>query len=324
MKQLLLTFLFISLSAFAIFAQDQYSYLSDARFIKMEDFVGYNFVPRYKEIPEEGEEELSPGDYSFGLSTQKLYIKGEGIKGVYDIKEFQKTQYGYKLKVINSVDARLQGHLKIIINKYYETEALVFKRSPSEQEIIFYMSLIPKERRLKEKAFFTNWGQLGYIKQDSLWFTEIHPFSKIFRDEKVNKRLNIDDSTTISFVVDTIVDTKIKTKKLKQLNEISPDSTVEEVVIDTTLKVNTTIIHKIIETGYIDFSDGTRSLETKEYIVKPEAVKYTIEGGPNVYGEKYFWEFKHKGKETLRLFFTNENKVSSFRLGNHHYRVRGF
>ena len=193
MKQLLLLLLILGSSRHSLLAQKGYSFMSDARFIQMEDFVGYNFVPRYKEIPDEGEEELSPGDYSFGLSTQKVYMKGSGIKGVYDIKEFQRTQYGYILKIINSVDARLQGHLKIIINKYYEAEALVFKRSPSEPEVIFYMSLIPKERRSIEKNFFTNWNQLGYTQQDSLWFTELRPFSKIFRQEKVNKRLTIED-----------------------------------------------------------------------------------------------------------------------------------
>ena len=123
-----LTFLLLC-AVMTLQAQSMFSYITDKRFKDPSDLVGYNFVPNFMEIPDETEGDLDPGDYSFGISQNNLYVQGEEISGVYSLNNINPTEYGYKLLLMNARDPRIQGHLKVILNKYAQVDALVFKRS---------------------------------------------------------------------------------------------------------------------------------------------------------------------------------------------------
>ena len=68
----LLFIIFLAFSFIAI-GQEDYSYISDRKFKDPTDLVGYDFVPGIMEIKGSSQEELSPGEYSFGV-TQALSL----------------------------------------------------------------------------------------------------------------------------------------------------------------------------------------------------------------------------------------------------------
>lgn len=192
------TYLFLLLLICSAYVQAQhYSFISDRRFFEPADMIGYDFKPCALEIPNEEERKIDPGEYSFGITFNYLYAKGEGIEGVYNINNMQPTDFGFKILLMNARNARLQGHLKVIQNKYGMVEALIFKRSSNEKEIIFYLSPISKELNEKEKDYFTDRGELIVDHQDSIWGQKIRPFLIMHMEENVQQRLQLADSTYI-------------------------------------------------------------------------------------------------------------------------------
>ncbi|MEL6864895.1 MAG: hypothetical protein AAFP19_10765 [Bacteroidota bacterium] len=198
-------------------AQDDYTYISDRSFKDPSDLIGYNFKPVSMEIPDEVEEEISPGEYSFGITRNNLYVAGDDIKGVYSINNINPTEYGYKLLLMNARNPMLQGHLKVILNNKAQVEAMVFKRSNKEREIIFHQAQIAKNLYEREKAYFTNRWNVTFEAPDSLWGKTIYPFFRIhndLRDEQ--ERLQADDSTSITFIETIEIIEKVKKKRKKR------------------------------------------------------------------------------------------------------------
>lgn len=226
---LLICFLF----ATHIIAQEQYSYMTDRIFMSQTDMVGYNFVPDYMEIPNESDAELKVGEYSFGITVNNLFVEGKGIKGVYSVNNIDKTPYGFIFKLMNARDPTVQGHLKVIQNKYGHVEALVFKKSTKEKEIIFHLPSVPKKLRLKEKAYFTDRWEMVSQDVDSLWGKKIYPFIKVHQDENgVQERLQLADSTYITFVEKVTIIEKKQKKKKKKIKNIELGEEEEEVIAE--------------------------------------------------------------------------------------------
>jgi len=232
--KILLPLLLCLIVSCTLLAQEQYSYMTDRIFISATDMVGYNFVPDFMEIPNESESELKVGEYSFGITTNNLYVDGKGIKGVYSVNNIDKTEYGFIFKLMNARDPTMQGHLKVIQNKYGHVEALVFKKSTKEKEIVFHLPRTPKDLRLKEKAYFTDRWELKNESVDSLWGKSIHPFFKIHLDQNVQERLQRADSTIITFVEKVRVVEKKQKKSKKQMDNIE---TGEEIEVEEEVEV---------------------------------------------------------------------------------------
>ncbi len=225
--QILCTLLLFAVQAYA---QQDYSYVTDRIFADPSDLIGYNFLPNFMEIPDEVEEELSPGDYSFGVSHNNLYVAGEEIAGVYSINNINPTEYGYKLLLMNARNPMLQGHLKVILTPQAQVEAIVFKRSNNDQEMIFFLPGQNEQQRQREADYFTDRWELPIESADSLWGKTITPFLRIHTDERdEQERLHASDSTTISFVETIEIIEKIKKKK-KRKSKKKNDK--EEIEID--------------------------------------------------------------------------------------------
>ncbi|MFK7808715.1 MAG: hypothetical protein AB8F74_13005 [Saprospiraceae bacterium] len=235
-------FLFVfTLLSTIVFAQKQYSYMTDRIFKDQLDLYGYNFVPNRMEIPNESAEDLKMGEYSFGIMGANLYVDGGDMKGVYSINNIDPANYGFKLNLMNARDPTVQGHLKIIQTKYGHVDALVFKRSTKDKEIIFFLPEIPKTLRIKEKDYFTDRWETPLANIDDLWGQSFRPFMRIHDDQNIQERLQLKDSTTITFIeVITKTEKKergklFKRKKDKEENEgielALPDD--EEVIAET-------------------------------------------------------------------------------------------
>lgn len=203
-------------------AQEDFTYITDRKFFVPDQLIGYDFRPNFMEIRNEREEELSPGEYSFGISRSNLYVDGGEIKGVYSVNNINPTEYGYKLMLMNARDPTIQGHLKVIVNRRAQVEALVFKRSKKDAEIIFYQAPISEKLYTQEKEYFTDRNEFDMTEQDSVWGKKLFPFLRIHNDEGgVQERLQMADSTSIEFVekITIIEKKKKKRKKRKKKND---------------------------------------------------------------------------------------------------------
>ncbi|MBK9017768.1 MAG: hypothetical protein IPM82_29045 [Saprospiraceae bacterium] len=317
----------------ATWVQAQHSYLSDRRFYTPDELIGYDFKPSVKEVPNERQEELTPGQYSFGITHTNLYVKGEGLEGVYNINNMQPEDYGFKLTLMNARDARLQGHLKVILNKYGMVETLIFRRSPSDKETIFYLPAIPGKLKDEEKAYFTDRGELVFEEPDSIWGKKFYPFFRVHTLDKVQERLRMKDSTSISFVEEITIEEKEVKKKKKDKD--SAAATVDSLAVDAaTLPVDSTAAaspdkkvkitkeYFVVVRSIVQFEDGMREDKSWKHQVKRVSVKEDEQAGAQE--ERFQWEFVNDKKEKIVLYLNGDHTVSSMIIEDKKYLMRGF
>ncbi|HFA47488.1 MAG TPA: hypothetical protein ENJ95_00565 [Bacteroidetes bacterium] len=331
--------------------QAQYTYISDRRFFEPADLIGYKFLPGAMEIPNEAERDLEPGEYSFGVTANNLYIKGEGISGVYNINNMQPQDYGIKIFLMNARDARLQGHLKVIQNKWGMVESLIFKRSKNDREIIFYQVPATRELKSKEKSYFTDRGELAIAHTDSIWGTTIRPFLVMHRNENLQQRLHMSDSTYVTFIEEINIEKKeVKKKKKSRLAEgkknkksrknekaemdnvdielATSEEEEEKIESDTMateapkIKIKITKEYFVVLHSYITNRDGGQEYKIQKYPVKKINVRE--DETANLQEERFQWEFINDKKENIYLYLNGDKTVSRMEIGADNYLMRGF
>ena len=323
----ILCFVFFLVLANFLEAQSHYSYISDRKFKDPSDLIGYNFLPNVMEVPDEREEEISAGEYSFGITLNNLYVNGKGIKGVYSVNNINPTEYGYKLNLMNARDPTIQGHLKIILNKYYYVDALVFKRSRKDKEIIFYQAPISRKTLMAEKEYFTDRYDTFLEEVDSIWGKTIHPFLQVHTSKNVQQRMQKADSLKISFIETiTIIDkSKKKKRKKKEGNEEEEMTEEEKLKAEKKRKKKIKIIKKytVEVRAIVKYDDGSIEDKVDVYQIKKIIEREDETAAPD--GERYQLTFKtdKKGKEIL-LYLTPDYTLSSIEIGDKRYLMRGF
>lgn len=327
---LILTFLLL---ANISFAQD-YSYVSDRIFPDTESFFGYDFKPSEMEIPNEYKNEIDPGDYSFGITTRNLYVEGEDIRGVYSMNSISPTEYGYKVATMNTRDARIQGHLKIILNRRAQVTALIFRRSQKDPEIIFTLPEIDEEMNVAEAEYFTDLREMEIEHADSIWGTTIYPFLRIYSESGVQERLHDYDSTFVNFEEVINIEEKIKKvkpskkkKKKKEEDEMLEDLDIEEVAEEMTqdsveIKLKITKTYFLNVQALIRYEDGSEKVEKQRYeITKTNEREDDAAKGDE---ERFQVEFSNKKDVPIYLYLNENRQVSSIEIGNRLYLMRGF
>jgi len=209
-----------------------YSYITDRKFSDPTDLIGFNFVPGGLEIRDQRMEELDPGDYAFGLTQNNLYVDGEGIKGVYNLNNIEPVEYGFKARLMNARNPMVQGHLKIILTPKGYVEALIFKRSTEDPEMIFFQQEIPKKLATQESDFFTDLNEVEIEVKDSLWGKSVRPFFLMHDDINVQQRLHMKDSTRISFSEEIEIVDKSKKKKKRKKRKKRKEKEMEDQVAE--------------------------------------------------------------------------------------------
>ena len=333
-------------------AQYGYTYISDRRFFSPEDLVGYDFKPDRMEIPNESEQNLTPGEYSFGINFNNLFVEGKDIQGVYNINNISPTEYGYKLLLINARDARLQGHLKIIQNKWGMVEALIYKRSPNDKETIFYLPPIPGKLNVRERDYFTDRKEVLIENTDSLWGKTIYPFFRIHMDKNIQEPLEVSDSTSVSFVKTITIEVKEKTKKKKKKEEeILAENTLQDSLEQLAATEGHALLEERIfsdkqeilpsEEKYIDqskykiikeyfvivrsiitYDDGTKEDKKTKYPIK-KVVEREDELA-KMSEERFQVDFTSDKDKKIYLYLTGDKTVSTFEINNQLYLMRGF
>lgn len=327
-----LTLLLLIPTAVCLFGQQrQYSYISDKRFYDPEDLAGYDFVPSAMEIRGEMEREFQAGEYSFGVTLRNLYVEGPGIQGVYSLNSINTTSFGYQLSTVNARDARLQGHVKVILNKWREADAIIFKRSPQDKEMIFFLPEIPGHVREKEEAFFTDRKELVLNHPDSIWEKTIYPFRRIHLDTRIQERLQPADSVSVRFQQLITLEPIGKAKKLKAGDEtdlaILPDSLLVDIHPDSIPEYDPEL-YKEIRTYFVIFKtlvrydDGGMAFKEWKYPVRKVEEKTDSQAGPNQ--ERYLLLFTLKGADPIEVYLFGDRSVGSIYAEGKRYHVRGY
>ena len=143
----IILFVLFVMTSFNIGAQETYSYINERTFKDPTDLIGYNFKPFKMEIPGDYDPTMiDAGEYSFGVTRSRLYVNGgRDIAGLYEINNIEPTNYGFRVMLLNPRNPSNRGHLKVILNKYMEAEAVVFKRESKAQEVIFHLPDVSKK-----------------------------------------------------------------------------------------------------------------------------------------------------------------------------------
>jgi hypothetical protein len=330
MKFSTLLIIFACLTPLGSSAQSvDYSYMTDRRFSNPEDLLGYDFRPIAMEIPNRIERELSAGDYSFGITDRYLYVEGDDIRGVYNLTSINTTEYGFLLSTVNARDARLTGHLKVILNRYGEAEALVFRLSPDDPEIIFFIPDLSRVRRDRERDYFTDRGELVLADPDSLWGERIIPLIRIHLDQDgVQERLTGVDSTWIEFEEVITFEEKVRKRKVKEDEDLSlieadsialtPDSS--QVELFTYIEIRTKILRV---RSIIQYDDGGAEDKTWTYTIKKivERIDETARQGQ----DRYEWVITlDEMREPALLYFDHLRAVTRLEFNGKNYLVRGY
>jgi len=322
-----LLFLILLSLGFTAIAQEDYSYISDRKFRDPTDLMGYDFVPGIMEIKGESQQELSPGEYSFGVTQANLYVKGEGIEGVYSINNINTTDYGYKLLLMNARNPTIQGHLKMVLNNRGQVDALIFKRTTNEQEVIFYQAQMPESQRNQEDAFFSGRWEQELENKDSIWGTTIRPFFRIHEAQRgVQERLKFGDSTSIEFIQTVkIIDKRKKKKKKEAATEELPTISEalmmdEEELKQAGVKLKERRIIKV--RSILTYEDGTSEDLITEYEVKKMTEREDETAAPD--GERYQIEIELEKGDPVYLYLTPKRTLSAFEADGIRYLLKGY
>ena len=340
MLRILLLLTFLSTN-FLSFGQAEYSYISDRKFFEPVDLIGYQFVPHGIEVPGKFETDLSPGEYSFGISSNNLYVIGDDIQGVFSINTINTTEYGFKLDLINARNPTMQGHLKVILTNNSQAEAVVFKRSKLESEMVFFLPIMNKNDKAKDKAYFTDYGEILLPHTDSLWGIEMIPFFRIDSEQKMQDRLRAEDSVRITFIEEIEIIEKIKKPKknknkaapkeqkknveaTEEHNENMEDEEVENAaeMVEAEPIVKTKIIKKyfVRVKSLVNYDDGSSEMKDMKIPIFKVIEREDDTAAPGE--ERYQISLESDKGRSLYLYMTEDRKVTALEMGSQRYELR--
>lgn len=325
-----MTSLLLILAGSPLFAQfASYTYVTDRRFEDPTDLIGWQFRPSELEIPDVRKSAFGPGEYSFGVTQNNLFIEGPDIAGVYSINNINPAEYGYILNLMNARNPTLQGHLKVILNKYRQADAVIFKRSPNEKEIIFWLPLLSQKEYDTRGEWYTDRRELILPHVDSIWGASIMPFLLIDLQSDKQQILSIDDSTSFRFTRE--IEHTLKKKKLKKKEIDIIDSlqlTIEDLLADSALlaesgaRIETDIVDYLTFKTRILFDDGGTEWIEKRLEIK--GIDEKVDENAAEGGEKYLCEITLKNGENIHIFLDTWRRVSSVEWKERRYMTRGF
>ncbi len=192
--------------------QSRYTFVEDAFFFDPTDLFGYRFVPSLKEIPKVRKDELSPRDYSFGVTTNNLYLNYDGEKMIYNIQSINPTEYGFILALLDAKNIRETGHLKIILDGKKRARALVLKRTTRGKEEVFHISTLDEYTKEKEEAYYSDIIEVAVDYPDSLWNKQFVPYFIENPSEPLRTVPVVKDSISFSFYEDIVIEEKKKNR----------------------------------------------------------------------------------------------------------------
>lgn len=307
-----ITFLFLCLVG-QCFAQKKYhTYISDRSFNDPSDLVGYVFRPSMYEVPYQEKRDIKAGKYVFSITSNKLFVEGDSnIQGIYNINNIKPAEYGYQLLLMNARSPELQGHLKVVLNDKKQVDALIFRRSAKDQEIIYFQAKIPSLIAEKEKKYFTDKGELIVYDETDLWGNSFHPFFRIFSGGAY-ERVYAADSVKINFIRKGIM----KGKRNYAARTVSMD----DAFTTKGIKEPKVEYEYFIEVrSYVIHDSGYRSVMNWKY-----PVQKVMRQAENMNSSKrrYHYEVQIKKDDPINIYLSPDRALHSIEIEGITYAVR--
>lgn len=344
----LIHILFGILFSLSMYGQEvNYSYLSDKHFYDPTDLVGYIFKPSVLETTDGVSQELEPDEYSFGVSGSYLYVKGGDLTAAYNIGTINSTKYGFKLSLTNARDVLKTGHLKVILTGPGYVDALVFKASKDDEELIFVFPEKSDEIYQSDKEYYTDKWDSFVEHPDSIWGTKIYPYFEVsIENGNKHKRIGHTDSLNIAFVEEIkIIEKKKKIRKKKKkkkefnietgdIDEDEQDKDGQELTIEeetdiskedneTQYKIKTKIIksYYIVLRRVVQNDTGQNEIIEKKLKIKKwnEREDTSMKKG----GDRFQISFITQKGEVF-LYLTDQRKISAFEMNGTMYLMDGY
>ncbi len=335
---------------------NNYSFIEDRKFILIENLYGYDFKPFKVEYMDGDGGRVAPGEHSFAYFNNKLYVVQGKKKSVFWVNNAEPTKYGYILNTMNARDATMQGHLKVILNKYAEAETLIFRKEKKEEEIIYYLPSIMenKSKANSEKEYFTDRHEFQIEEHVDMWGKSVRPFLMV-RDNQY--RFQMSDSTSIEFIETyRVVDkrkppkpeggksAKKKGKKKKgdveeeveevvELEETVADSVPQledltnktkeelEIIAAEDPKVKLILEYYFVLKTFQEMPDGTRKERETKYKIKSIEEREDETAGEEM--ERFQIDLSIDGGNHIYIYLLEDRTISYFELENAIYYVRG-
>lgn len=308
-----MTFLFLCLIG-QCFAQKKYhSYISDRSFNDPSDLVGYVFRPSMYEVPYQEKRDIKAGKYVFSITRDKLFVEGDNnIQGIYNINNIKSAEYGYQLLLMNARSPELQGHLKVILNNKKQVDALIFRRSAKDQEIIYFQAKMSAVIAEKEEQYFTDKGEFIIYDETDLWGKSFRPFFRIFKGG-THERVYSADSVKVNFI------RKVSSKGKK--NYAARTVSIDDVFSTKGVKTPKTEYEYFIEVrSYVIHDTGYRSVMNWKH-----PVQKVMKQAENMTSsqKRYRYEVQIKKDDPIYVYLTPDRALHSVEIGGITYAVRG-
>lgn len=312
----------LSLCSSDLRAQSRYTYVEDFTFNDPTELFGYRFVPIEHEIPKSSRNELSPGDYSFGITANNVYLDLGGNKQVYNIQSINPTEFGFQITILNASNIAQAGHLKIVLDGKNQARALVFKPSEKTQEEIFHLAEIDEFTKEKEETHFTDIIDLPVDHIDSIWNKEVFPYTLVDELTPLRQVMNIQDSLHFRFYEELLITEKKKNLKDSFVNLETFDY---KSISEDSLKALGDYI-KVSHEQFVDFNEaimqenGDYKMLSKTMIINKidEKEDSTAKG----LQERFMIEFQFKKSPPMYVFLTEFRTVSSIEYMGKQYKCR--
>lgn len=294
-------------------SQSRYTFVEDAFFYDPTDLFGYRFVPSVKEIPKIRKDEISPREYSFGVTGNNLYLNYDGEKMIYNIQSINPTEYGFLLALLDAKSVMENGHLKVILDGKKRARALVLKRTTRGKEEVFHLPILDDYTKEKEEEYYSDIIEVPVDHQDSIWNKIFVPYFINNPSEPLKTVPVMKDSIRFDFYEDIVVSEKKKNRSDSTVvvdlesfdfKSIDPDS------LDQ-LKEYVKIDHKMfLRYSYATLEEnGDRKMNESIHIIrKIEEKEDTSLSGLQ---ERFMLELTMDKGDPIYIFLTEYRTISS-------------
>jgi hypothetical protein len=306
------------------FGQSRYSYVEDLKFFDPTDFFGYLFQPSIREVPRVSKDEIRPGSYTFGITSNNLYLKYRDDKILFNIQSIQPTEYGYLFQLLNASNTRETGHLKVILDGLKQARALVLKKTTLGKEEIFHLPEMDDYIKEKEELYYTDLLELELLTPDSIWNKEIYPSFMDDFSVPVRTPVFIWDSTYFEFYEDIVIEEKKKNREDSipvvdletfDYKSCTPDSL--EKLLDY-IKID----HKKFCVFHYSVMQENGDFEMNHEVHIIDKIKEKEDDGVSGLNERFLWEISLEKGDPIFLYLTEYRTVSSIEYKNRFYSVR--
>lgn len=322
MRLRLLCLLLSSVVVAALQAQPRdYSYAEDLSFDTPESLIGYSFYPSQMENTADGDRiDLEVGEASLRVRRGVLYVSLNGEETVYTVNTINATEYGFKLSLMGARNALVQGHLKVILKAGRRVEALILKPDKDKAEVIFFLPTLTEAQAAEQDAQYTDRFELYIPATDSLWGKTITPYLEQGRE---TVKLDPAQPTTFYFEETFEVTDKRKQKKgdppLVPLDSLSRGEL--EALADGNRRVKLDKTYTVTIKRTVTTSDGVAEARSDTYEIKSIDIREDDQAVEDQ--ERYQLELQLDNKESLYLYLTIDQAVSSIEMGDTFYLMRG-